>query len=205
VRQRWRPHEAALYGNQMPSNACDAISPSTATKAKLTYSSKRTDPIYVPGPQGEPMSSSINSCTWTFPNPAHGRNGRPNQFSATVQYSVIEPKLANAAELAHTLIFENGIGTRDKTGVTVVREEPAPTPADEGYYVYLTQKTPTGGDASVELVLRRANAVVMVRFSGADLSMDPTLPKGLQLVTAPVDGPREGPPATRRTPVGSVA
>jgi hypothetical protein len=174
----------------MPANVCDAVSPATAARAQLTYESKRTDPIYVPGPQGEPVSSSISSCTWTFPNPAHGGNGRPNQWTATVQYAVIEPKLGNAAELAHTVVFENGIGTRDEKDVTVVRADPAPVPVDEGYYVYLTQKTVTGADSAVEVVLRRANAVVMVRFSGADLTKDPTLPAGLQLVTTPVDEAR---------------
>ena len=156
----------------------------------MTYSSTRTDPIHVPGSQGEPVSSSILSCTWTFPNPAHGPSGRPNQFSATVQYVVIEPKLADAADLAHDVVFDNRIGSRDGTDVAVVREETAPVPADEGYYIYFTRKSPTGAGSTAAVVLRRANAVVLVSFGGADLTLDPARPRGLQLVTVPVDETR---------------
>jgi hypothetical protein len=176
-------------GYKVPANPCDGVAPSTAAKAGLTYSDKRSTPLYVPGPQNLPVSASIDTCTWTFPNPAHGRNGRPNQFSATVGYTVIDPKLDNAAELAK-MIFKTIAELRNNKDVTVVREASSPVPADEGSYLYVTEKSVTGAGSKVEVLIRRANAVVQVSFSGADLTLDPKLPKGLQLVTTPVDEAR---------------
>ena len=57
---------------------------------------------------------------------------------------------------------------------------------DDGYYAYVTQKSPSGAGGVAEAGVRLANAVVTVRFTGADLRSDPSRPVGDQLVTAPV-------------------
>jgi hypothetical protein len=86
------------------------------------------------------------------------------------------------------------------SGVTIEREQPAPDLGAEAYDLFLTEKSTTGRSSRVEIAVRTANAVVTLSFSGADLRIDPDLPRGLQLVTSPVAEKRLRPTAEALLP-----
>jgi hypothetical protein len=59
-------------------------------------------------------------------------------------------------------------------------------PADDGYYIHATRRSVTGISGEIEQAVRLHNAVVTVEFRGADLTLNPALPRGAQLVTTAV-------------------
>ncbi|MDG4784661.1 hypothetical protein O7626_01725 [Micromonospora sp. WMMD1102] len=126
------------------------------------------------------------TCEWVVANPTKGPRGRPNQWTMRVAYAVIQPERESAPVVAQTVYTQGHDGLWEHKDITVVREGKPTVSADDGYYVYATRRSATGTSGEVQSAVRIANAVVTVEFSGADLTTDPTLPRGLQLVTKAV-------------------
>ena len=172
-----------------PADPCAAAAPGLAKRYGMRDATRRSTTQYAMDPatpQDPLVNFDVIACEWTVANPGTGPRGRPNQMIVRIEYAVIDPERDGAdavARVVHTRAYE---GLRQRKEVTVVREGTPTVPADDGYYAYARRRSVTGASGEVEAVIRLANAVVTVRFSGADLELDPALPRGAQLVTTPV-------------------
>jgi hypothetical protein len=177
---------AATTVYQPPADPCAAVPAAVANRLKLKEPTRKTYDLFARDEQrpSDPLVTFGQlTCFWSVPNPGRGPDGRPNAMTARVAYSVLAPDRPHAADIAAD-VFETG---KEKLGEKeVVREGAAPVECDEGYDVFVHEESPTGAGSEVEVTVRRANAVVTVAFSGADLTLDPTKPRGLQLVTTAV-------------------
>jgi hypothetical protein len=170
-----------------PVNPCDAVSPATVQRFKLT----KPDKTLLPGVDINPATSmpvdyNFVKCSWSIDNLAHGTNGRPNMFTFSITYVVIDQRLATAEQIAKTLyLFQKD---KMKTGGKrqVKRAETPDGLGAEAYYTFSVDQTSVGEGAGSDLLIRKANAYVSLSLSGADLRLDPSLPRGRQLVTTPV-------------------
>lgn len=179
---------AVLY--QPPADPCAAVPADVARRLKLEKPERRTYDLFTTDAQrpADPLVSyGQRSCFWSVANPAQGPAGRPNEMTARVAYSVLTPDRPNAASIAAEVFKAGKEDLAERSGVEVVREGEPPVECEEGYDVFLHEESPTGAGSQVEVTVRRANAVVTVSFGGADLTIDRTRPRGLQLVTKPVD------------------
>jgi hypothetical protein len=178
---------AAATVHQPPADPCAAVPAAVAKRLKLAEPTRKTYDLFARDDQSptDPLVTFGQlTCFWSVANPAKGAGGRPNEMTARVAYSVLAPDRPNAAGIA-AQVFQTRrqeLGSKE-----VVREGAAAVACDEGYDVFLREPSPTGVGSEVEVTVRRANAVVTVAFSGADLKLDPTKPRGLQLVTTAVD------------------
>lgn len=175
---------------QPPADPCAAVPAAVARRFKLEKPERRTYDLFATDDQrpADPLVSfgQLN-CFWTVENPAQGPTGRPNAMTARVAYSVLTPDRPNAADIAAEVFTAEREELRKRDGVTVVREGEPRVECEEGYDAFVHEESPTGAGGEVEVTVRRANAVVTVSFGGADLTLDRSKPRGLQLVTRPVD------------------
>jgi hypothetical protein len=190
---------------QPPSNPCDAVSSATRKKYKLTQPEDSAIPFTGEATDdGVVVFADTVRCAWGVDNPAKGRNGRPNQFSLTLDFQVpttddidVVDEVARSAstrdvtpaQIAQTLLDGARADLEDgSTGTTATlkRTEPVNDLGDNAYSAVLTEKGDFGRSTMVVVAFRAANAHVKVTYSGADLQIDPSLPEGLQLVTTPV-------------------
>lgn len=174
---------------QQPADPCAAVPAPLAKRFEMSDATRQSTRQYETDPdtpQDPLVAYDSLSCEWTVKNPGKGPRGRPNQMTVRIEYMVIKPERANAPTVARSVYMRAYEGLRKATEVTVVRERKPAVTADDAYYVYATRRSVTGKSSEVEAAIRRANAVVTVEFSGADLAVDPSLPRGLQLVTRPV-------------------
>jgi hypothetical protein len=125
-------------------------------------------------------------CEWVVLNPPRSDDGRPNQMTASVSFAVIDPRHPSAGQVAAAVLTAGRERLDKDPYVEVVRKTGSPVDGHDGYYVYTRRRSATGESAGVEGAVHLANAVVVVRFSGADLRLDPSKPAGLQQVTEPV-------------------
>lgn len=182
---------AVVY--QRPADPCAAAPPELAKRLGMTDATPRSTTQFATDsatPQDPLVIYDLVTCEWVVANPAKGPRGRPNQMTMRVAYAVIQPERESAPAVAQTVYAQAYDGMRQHKDITVVREGKPTISADDGYYVYATRRSTTGTNGEVETAIRVANAVVTVQFSGADLTLDPTLPRGLQLVTKAVAEPR---------------
>jgi hypothetical protein len=184
-----------------PADPCAAVPATSATSLGLTRPTQRSISQFAeaPPPAGL-VSYDLISCEWVVANPGRGPNGQPNQMTARVSYAVLRPPDGDADAVARSVYLSTNENARTGNDTTVVSETTAPVPADDGYYLFTQRKSVTGADATVEVAVRRANAVVVVEFSGADLTRDPSRPVGTQLVTTPVAEARLRPTVERMLP-----
>jgi hypothetical protein len=172
---------------QPPADPCAAVPAAVAKRLRLEKPTRKTYGLFARDDQrpSDPLVSYGQlTCFWSVPNPGRGPGRRPNAMTARVAYSVLTPDRPNAADIA-AAVFATG---KEQLGEKkVVREGRATVECDEGYDVFVHEESVTGVGSEVEVTVRRANAVVTVAFSGADLRLDPTKPRGLQLVTSPVE------------------
>jgi hypothetical protein len=188
---------AAFY--RPPANPCAAAPPELVKRLGLSDPVPQVITQYVTDdatPQDPLVVYDVVSCTWGVKNPARGPAGRPNEMTMEVAYAVLPPRRHNAAAVAHQVYVSARERLRQHEDVTIVREGEPHVPADDGHYVHATRRTPTGTGSEAEATVRVGNVVVTVRFSGADLTLDTTLPRGLQLVTKPVAESRLKPAVT---------
>jgi hypothetical protein len=198
---------------QPPSNPCDAVSADTRMKYKLTQPEASTFPFTGEATaSGEVILLDTVRCSWAVDNPAKRQNGRPNQFTVTLDFQVPTAQdadqvsaVAQAASKRDVtprrmaqVLLDSGQADLDgeSAGVTTTlkRSEPINNLGDRAYVAVLAQKDVSGRSTAVVVALQAANAHVKVTSSGADLKIDPSLPEGLQLVTTPVP-PRRLKPA----------
>ena len=167
-----------------PGDPCAAVPAALADRLGLREPSRRTDPLFEMDstqPQDPLVGYDQTTCVWVVRNPGRGADGRPNQMTASVSYAVIDPARP-AAEAVAESVWQRG---REKLSPDAPPVR-ASVEVDDGYYAYVTQKSPSGAGGVAEAGVRLANAVVTVRFTGADLRSDPSRPVGDQLVTTPV-------------------
>jgi hypothetical protein len=173
-----------------PADPCAAVPAAVARRLKLAKPTRKTYDLFARDEQrpSDPLVSYGQlTCFWSVANPGRGPDGRPNEMTARVAYSVLTPDRPSATGVAAS-VFRTGKEELEKKDV--LREGTAKVECDEGYDVFVHEESVTGAGSEVEVTVRRANAVVTVAFSGADLRLDPTKPRGLQLVTSPVDEKR---------------
>lgn len=178
---------------RLPADPCAAVPAEVARRFALEKPRRRTYGLFATDKQrpADPLVAfDLLTCEWSVRNPAKGRDGRPNSMTARVAYAALTPDRPNAAEIAAEVFALGREQRREDKDVTVVREGPAPVRCDEGYDVFTTRRSVTGESGEIEVTVRRANAVVTVAFSGADLRIDRSKPRGLQLVTTAVEEQR---------------
>jgi hypothetical protein len=170
-----------------PADQCAGVKPATAQQYKLRDPSKSS----LPGMDSDPTTGTlvdydILTCSWSVDNPAKGPNGRPNMFDLSVTYSVIDPTFPKSVEVAEGIyaLKKEKLETGSKRQVT--RNEPQTGLGDEAVYVFATETSTVGEGGAADLIIRSSNAVVSISFSGGDLRLDPSKPRGLQLVTSAV-------------------
>jgi hypothetical protein len=138
-------------------------------------------------PQDPVVAYDDVGCEWTVTNPGRSPDGRANQMTASISYSVIDTHRASAGQVAALVLDQSRQRFGDDQRFDVVRKAETPLAGRDGYYIYAHEKSATGVGAMTEAAVRVENAVIVVRFAGADLRVDRSKPVGLQLTTRPVD------------------
>jgi hypothetical protein len=180
----------APTGYAEPRDPCSGISaPLTRTlglkgASRQVYDRFQEDPSQ---PDDPLVAYHDVGCEWTVANPGRSPDGRANQMTASISYSVIDTHRASADQVA-ALVLDQSRQRFGKDGrLDVVRKAETPLAGRDGYYIYAHDKSATGTGALAEAAVRVENAVIVVRFAGADLRADRSKPVGLQLTRRPVD------------------
>ncbi|GAA0913505.1 hypothetical protein Vau01_045910 [Virgisporangium aurantiacum] len=170
-----------------PADQCAGVTPATAQKFKLQQPSKNS----LPGMDSDPATGTLVDytvlrCSWSVDNPAKGPNGRPNMFTLSVTYSVIDPAFPKSVQVATGIYELKKEKLRTDPERQVKRSDAPAGLGDEAAYFFAVETSSLGEGGSVDLIIRSSNAYVSISFSGADLRSDPSKPRGLQLVTSAV-------------------
>jgi hypothetical protein len=187
------PPPSARYGQ--PRNACAALSATTTTRYKLINADESVHPGLAMDPVTRlPVDVNYVGCSWSISNPARGAGGRPNWFTLSLTYWVPDPNLATAEQIAQEAYrHDKEKMTRGEylnTPGTLKSQQDLAGLADEAYYTFTVQKATFGTSSASHIIARKGNAYVRLALSGADLRKDPSLPRGMQLVTRDVDESR---------------
>ncbi len=194
-----RPSEASTGGRTAPTgyvqprDPCSGISATLTRKLGLKNPSRQVYDRFQQDPSqpDDPVVAYDDvGCEWTVANPGRSPDGRANQMTASVSYSVIDTHPASAGQVAALVLDQSRQRFGKDQRFDVVRNAEAPLVGRDGYYIYVHEKSATGVGALTEAAVRVENAVIVVRFAGADLRVDRSKPVGLQLTTRPVDEQR---------------
>jgi hypothetical protein len=170
-----------------PTDPCSAVSPATAQRFKLL----RPNTTTLPGMDSDPATGKLVSyqllkCDWSVDNPAKGQNSRPNLFSLTVSYSVIDRNFPTAINVAKAIYqFRKDKHASDANRRITRTDAPAGL-GDEAAYSFAVTTSSLGQSGEAELLIWSSNATIEISFSGADLRVDPSKKVGFQLYTTPV-------------------
>jgi hypothetical protein len=195
-REQPRPSEAATGGQTAPTGYAQPRDPCSGVSATLTRTLGLKDPsrqVYDrfqqdPSQPDDPVVAYDDvGCEWTVANPGRSPDGRANQMTASISYSVIDTDRASAGQVAALVLDQSRQRYGKDQRFDVVRNAETLLAGRDGYYIYAHEKSATGMGALTEAAVRVENAVIVVRFAGADLRVDRSKPVGLQLTTRPVD------------------
>jgi hypothetical protein len=184
-----RPSASTAPGSvrhAQPADPCAGVSNETAQQHKMRNPERLSYDLFAMD-ETKPVADQLVpfkdlQCRWSVHNAGRGPNARPNEMTIIASYKVMDA----SDDAARSVFTEQLAVLREKSGVTIKREQSPSELGGESYYVYLTEESPIGGGSRVEVAVHNANAVITVSFSGADLRSDRNRPAGLQLVTTPV-------------------
>jgi hypothetical protein len=180
----------AATGYAQPREPCSGISATLTRRLGLNDPSRQVYDRFQEDPSqpDDPLVAYDEvGCEWTVANPGRSPDGRANQMTASISYSVIDTHRASADQVAALVLDQSRQRFGKDQRFDIVRNAETPLAGRDGYYIYAHEKSATGTGALAEAAVRVQNAVIVVRFAGADLRTDRSKPVGLQLTTRPVD------------------
>jgi hypothetical protein len=170
-----------------PTDPCSAVAPATAQRFKLVRPEKNV----LPGMDSDPSTGTLVEyqnlqCIWTFDNPAKGSNSRPNMWTLTVSYSVIDRNFPAALDVAKGIYQLRKDKSTSDANRRVTRTDTPAGLGDEASYSFAVKTTSLGRSGEAQLLIVSSNAAVSITYSGADLLVDPSKKVGFQLYTGEV-------------------